>query len=111
LCPGDKNGIILPHFFDSVRDINSWALIDFEKSAALLREAMEGPANVSEVVLPPPWGATGFEPGLFRHSVLAIKKDRSAQNERALLEARLRGIYCQVDSRNIEKDFIDLAKK
>jgi len=60
MCPGDKSGISSPHFFNSVRDINTGALIDFENPATRLREAMEGPDNVSEVVLPPPWGGNRF---------------------------------------------------
>jgi len=71
---------------------------------------MEGPGDVGEVVMSPPWRATGFQPGLSSDSVLAIKNERSTQNERALLEAKLHGIYCQVDSRNIVKDLIDLLK-
>jgi len=58
-----------------------------------------------------PWGATGFVPrvGLVNESVLVIKYDRQIQNERSLLQARLRGIYDQVDTTFIEKDLNGLA--
>jgi len=66
-----------------------------------------------ELDLPPPWGTTGFEPrvGLENESIPVIEVDRHAQNERSLLQARLRRIYDQVDTNFIEKDLIDLAIK
>jgi len=48
---------------DNIRNIHTGALIEFEKPPARVREDMQGPANDCKVKLPPPWGATGFEPG------------------------------------------------
>jgi len=72
---------------------------------------MLGSAVEDEVDLPPPWGAISFEPavGLENKLVLLVKDGRHAQNERSLLQARLLGIYDQVDTTFIEKDLIGLA--
>jgi len=61
--------------------------------------------------VPPPWGATGFEPpvGLEKESVCVIQNGRHIQNERSLLQARLQGIYSQEETSFIEKDLIGLA--
>jgi len=63
MCPGNRNGIISSYFFDNIRNIHTEALIEFVRPAAPARENMQRPARVSEMELPPPWGATGFEPG------------------------------------------------
>jgi len=69
------------------------------------------PVVEDELDLPPPWGGTGFEPrvGLENQSLHIIKEDPQIQNERSLLQARLRGIYDQADTTFIEKDLIGLA--
>jgi len=74
---------------------------------------MQGSVIGDELAVPPPWGVISCQSGaaLQNRSVLSITNRRQGQNERSLLEARLRGIYYQVDPVNIEKDFIDLAKK
>jgi len=57
VCPGDRNGIISPYFFDNIRDIHTGALIEFVRPSAPSRENMQGPAIET---LPPPWGGDRF---------------------------------------------------
>jgi len=68
------------------------------------------PVVEDELDLPPPWGATGFEPGvvLENKSIHLIEVGRHTQSERSSLQARLRGIYAQADTTFIEKDLIGL---
>jgi len=85
MCSGDRKGIISPYFFDSTRNTQTWALIKFDRPSVPPRENMLGPEKVGEEVdLPPPLGATGFEPrvGLENESVLLVNEGRYAQHER-----------------------------
>jgi len=63
--------------------------------------------------LPPPWGATGFEPSvkLENKSIHLVDDARHTENEQSLLQARLRGIYDQDDTTFIVKYLINLAIK
>jgi len=64
MCSGDRNGIISSYFFESIRNTQTGALIEFDRPSALLRENMLRPVVEDELDLLPPWGATGFEPGV-----------------------------------------------
>jgi len=99
MCSGDRNGIILQYFFESIRDTQTGALIEFDRPPTPLRENMLRPVVEDEVDLPPPSGATGFEPAvrLENKSVHLVEAGRYSRNERSLLQARLFGIYDQED--------------
>jgi len=102
-----------PYFFESIRNTQTGALIEFDMPPAPLREDVLRSVVEDEVDLPPPWGARGFEPAvvLKDESIHLVNGGWHTQNERSLLQARLRGIYDQVDTTYIEKDLIDLANK
>jgi len=114
MCLGDGNGIISPYFFESIRSTQTGSLFEFDRPPGPLRENMLRPVVEDEVDLPTPWGATGFEPPatrLEKKSIHLVEDGRHTQNEQSLSQARLQGIYDQVDTTFIEKDLIDLAKK
>jgi len=111
MCSGDKNGLISPFFFDRIQNTQTGALIEFDRPAAPLREDMIRPAVDKEIDVPPPWGATGFEPELGHNTVHIVGSARDIQNERSLLQARLMGIYGQDNTQFIERDLIGLAKR
>jgi len=62
MCSGDRNGIILLYFFDSIQNTQTGDLIEFVWPPAPLRKDMLHPEVEEELDLPLPWGATGFEP-------------------------------------------------
>jgi len=64
MCSGDRNGIISPYFFESIRNTQTGALIEFVRPPASLHEDMLCPVIEDDLDLPPPWGATGFEPSV-----------------------------------------------
>jgi len=76
-----------------------------------MSESVDSLINMDELVLPPPWGTTGFVPrvGLEKESVPVLQDRRYIQNKRSLLQARLQEIYIQDDTTFIEKDLIGLA--
>jgi len=108
---GDRNGIILPYFFISIQITQTRALIEFVRPPAPLRENMLHLVVEEELDLPPPWGATGFEPPvvLEKESVRVIQNGRHVQNERSLLQARLQRNYNQDETSFMEKNLIGLA--
>jgi len=97
MCFGDRNGIISPYLFDSIQNTQTGDLIEFVRPPAPLREDMLHPVVEEELDVPPPLGATGFEPPvvLEKESVFVIQTGRHIQNEQSLLQARLQEIYSQ----------------
>jgi len=59
--PTYAQATVRKYFFDNIRNLNTGALMDFERPPVPSHESMHGPARDSDLEMPPPRGATGLD--------------------------------------------------